>query len=80
MGRVSRKSTNRSQRAVPGRRHQASAVAQKSSWWLSVGSEVCIFCHQEFACGTDYRCVGCDTAVCAFCIVERNKEMFCPEC
>jgi hypothetical protein len=80
MGKVSRKSASRSQQPAPRRRGRASVVAPKSPWWLSAGSEVCIFCHQEYAYGTGYRCVGCDTAVCTFCIVERTKELFCPEC
>ena len=57
-----------------------SAAPQRPAWWLAADIEVCVFCHQGYAHGTGYRCSECDAAVCMFCIEQRSKEFFCPEC
>lgn len=55
-------------------------TAGKSEWWLSADIEVCVFCHQGYAYGSGYRCPGCDSAVCIFCVEHRSGKSFCPEC
>ena len=80
MAKVQKKSAAGSGRpARPSRAHKTTP-ARQAVWWLSADVEVCVFCHQEYAYGTGYRCARCDAAVCAFCIAERRKEFWCPEC
>ena len=49
-------------------------------WWLTADFEVCAVCGEGYACGTEYRCAGCDAAVCMFCVVDRSGEFRCTEC
>jgi hypothetical protein len=55
-------------------------LAPRVQWWLVADIEMCLFCRQGYAYGTGYRCSGCDTAVCAFCVEIRDGEFWCPEC
>jgi hypothetical protein len=80
MAKVQKKSAAVSRRPARESRARKTAPARQTAWWLSADVEVCVFCHQEYAYGTGYRCAGCDAAVCAFCIAERRKEFWCPEC
>jgi hypothetical protein len=57
-----------------------SSRTRSSAWWVVADIELCIFCHQRYAYGTGYRCVGCDIAVCGFCVQYRGQETWCPEC
>lgn len=67
-------------RATRSRRPRPPSEAWSLAWWLSPDGEFCRFCLQRYAHGTGYRCVGCDVAVCNFCVEYRDQEAWCPEC
>lgn len=49
-------------------------------YWLG-GDETCSFCLQRYHYEAEYRCVGCDRAVCPQCVViVRLGSAWCPEC
>jgi|GEM_PF-3348395 len=67
-----------------GKRRVHQKVVQRTTtvtrWWLA-GSETCIFCGGQYAPETEYRCAGCDQAVCPDCIVVcASGECTCPQC
>ena len=80
MAKVRTNSRTASRRPIRERPAHKAGVTRQTVWWLSADVEICAFCHQEYAYGTGYRCVGCDAAVCRFCVEERSNEFWCPEC
>jgi hypothetical protein len=51
-------------------------------WWIEGGAETCGFCLEQYSYETEYRCLGCDTAVCPMCVLEirERHSVYCPEC
>ena len=80
MPKTQKKSGAPSRYARRGRRARKPAAARPTVWWISADVEICTVCQQGYAYGTGYTCVGCDGAVCGFCIEERGKEFWCPGC
>ena len=67
-------------RATRVRQTRPASRTRSTAWWLLPDIELCMFCHQRYAYGTGCRCVGCDVAVCSFCVEYRGREVWCPEC
>jgi len=62
------------------RRTTVQQTTTTTRWWL-VGGETCVFCQNAYAAETEYRCSGCDRAVCPDCVaVCSSGECTCPEC
>jgi len=50
-------------------------------WWLEQDGEICPACSHTYVYQTEYRCVGCDGPVCAFCVQQTvEMEFVCPTC
>jgi hypothetical protein len=50
-------------------------------YWLSGGTETCEVCGQTYVLQGEYRCEGCDAAMCEHCIQQAESgEVFCAGC
>src|SRR5262245_59017210 len=54
-------------------------VAKTAPQWLT-GIEICGFSLQQYSHLDEYRCDGCDRAICCHCITLIERRVFCPEC
>ena len=76
----SRAAGKRSAGKRPVRQKVVQRTITVTRWWLA-GGDTCIFCGGKYAPESEYRCAGCDRAVCPDCIaVCASGECTCPQC
>jgi hypothetical protein len=57
------------------------ARSQESPWWITGGSEVCVYCGQSYAFQMERRCAACDAPMCSICATANiADEIVCCTC